>query len=89
MLRIYFSVFPFAGFPKFYIFMAGGHSKGGADRGGQIWRGKKIVAGGTLAHRNQISVFVCTIHTFHKNVCFTVCLNSTGCCDSAMVNVGC
>ena len=70
--------------------MAGGHSRGGADRGGGRYGGaKNLLRGGTLAHRNQISVFVCTTHTFHQNVCFTVCLNSTGCCDSAMVNVGC
>ena len=44
---------------------------GGGGRGVQI--------GGTLACRNQISVkfaFVFSRLTCHKNVCFTVCLNS-------------
>ena len=56
--------------------------------------GQKICGGGggvTLALRNQISVkyvFVCSTHTFHKNICFTVCFNSAGFCDSAMVNIG-
>ena len=53
---------------------------------------KKFVGGGTLAYRNQISlksVFVCSAHTFHKSICFIVCLNSAGFCDSAVVNIGC
>ena len=59
---------------------------GGADRGGQ-----RICERETLAYRNQKfvkSVFVCSTHTFHKNICCTVCLNSTGFCDSTMVNIG-
>ena len=50
------------------------------------------MGGGALAYRNQISVksvFVSSTHTFHKNVCFTVYLNSAGFCDSAMVNISC
>ena len=58
----------------------------------QVMRGTKNLSGGTLAYRNQISVksvFVCSTHICHKNICYTVCLNSTGFCDSAMVNIGC
>ena len=59
----------------------------------QVMRGdKKVVGGGTLSYRNQLSVksvFVCSTHIFHNNICYTVCLNSAGFCDSAMVNVGC
>ena len=55
-------------------------------------RGDRKFVGGTLGYRNQISiksVFVCSTRTFHKNICFTVCLNSAGFCDSAVVNIGC
>ena len=58
----------------------------GTDRGGQK------ICGGTLAYRNQIAVevvFVCSTHTFHENVCCTVCLDSAGFCDSEIVNIGC
>ena len=58
----------------------------GTNRGGQK------ICWGTLVYRNQISVefvFVCSTHAFHKNVCFTVCLNSSGFCDSEIVNTGC
>ena len=61
-------------------------------RGDRLGGQKICGGGGTLAYRNQISVksvFVCSTHTFHKNVCFTVCLNSAEFYDSAMVNVGC
>ena len=49
--------------------------------GGQIKGTKNLWGGGggTLASRNQISVksvFVYSIHTFHKNICFTICLNT-------------
>ena len=74
-------------FPYYYIFMG----ELSPCEGGQIG-GTKNLWGGTLAYRNQISVksvFVCSTHTFHKNVCFTVCLNSAEFYDSAMVNVGC
>ena len=60
----------------------------GADRGAKNLWGE----GGTLAYRNQISVksvFACSTHNFHKNICFTVCLNSAGFFDSALVNIGC
>ena len=53
---------------------------------GDRWGGTKNLWGETLTYRNQI---VCSTHTFHKNICFTVCLNFTGFCDSAMVNIGC
>ena len=80
---LFFLRFKWSGFPKYYVFMGGTVPPVRGDLG--LWWG-------TLAYRNQISVkpiFVCSTHTFHKNVCFTVCLNSTGVCDSAMVNVGC
>ena len=51
--------------------------EGGGVRGQK--GGDKKSVGETLACRNQISVnfaFVCSRLTFHKNVCFTVCLNS-------------
>ena len=75
----------FAGFPKYCIFM------GGHEQGGQVG-GAKNLWGGTLAYRNQISVksdSACSTHTFSKNVCFIVYLNSAGFCDSAMANIGC
>ena len=88
----------FAGFPKYYVFMGGDCPPPPMrwDRE-QVMRGDreggtKNLWGETLVYRNQISVksvVVCSSHTFHKNICFTVSLNSPRFCDSAVVNIAC
>ena len=58
---------------------------------GDRWGDKKFVGGEFGLKKSNICKihFVCSTHTFHKNICFTVCLNSAEFCDSAMVNIGC
>ena len=50
--------------------------------GGRLWLTKI-----RCLEKSVKSVFVLSTHTFHKNVCFTVCLNSAVFFDSAMVNL--
>ena len=60
--------------------------RGGSDR----WD-KKLVGGDFgLQKSNICKIRFCMFNIyFHKNICFTVFLNSAGFCDSAMVNIGC
>ena len=69
--------------------MRGDHEQ--VMRGDRYWGTKNLWGGDFgLQKSNIYKIHFCMFNTyFHKNICFTVCLNSAGFCDSAVVNIGC